>query len=99
MELLAIPLGCQNTAAKWLVMRRCAVLATAAAPNLRRAEVSLHRNGVVAILMYFCVQSGCCVPCNPSASLRTGLHPALLANFLRRLLRGRHGRRGARRCE
>ena len=26
MELLAIPLGCQNTAAKWLVMRRCAVL-------------------------------------------------------------------------
>ena len=27
MELLAIPLGCQNTAAKWLVMRRCAVLA------------------------------------------------------------------------
>ncbi len=27
MELLAIPLGCQNTAAKWLVMRCCAVLA------------------------------------------------------------------------
>ena len=26
MELLAIPLGCRNTAAKWLVMRRCAVL-------------------------------------------------------------------------
>ncbi len=27
MELLAIPLGCQNkAAAKWLVMRRCAVL-------------------------------------------------------------------------
>jgi hypothetical protein len=26
MELLAIPLGSQNTAAKWLVMRRCAVL-------------------------------------------------------------------------
>ena len=25
MELLAIPLGCQNTAAKWLVMRRRAV--------------------------------------------------------------------------
>jgi hypothetical protein len=28
MELLAIPLGCQNTAAKWLVMRRCAALKT-----------------------------------------------------------------------
>jgi hypothetical protein len=26
MELLAIPLSCQNTAAKWLVMLRCAVL-------------------------------------------------------------------------
>lgn len=27
MELLAIPPDCQNTAAKWLVMRRCATLA------------------------------------------------------------------------
>ena len=46
MELLAIPSGCQNTAAKWLVMRRCAVLATATTFNLRKAEVSLRRNCV-----------------------------------------------------
>ena len=39
MELPAIPPGCQNTAAKWLVMRRCAVLATVATFNLRRNYV------------------------------------------------------------
>jgi len=41
MERLAIPLGCQKTATKWLVMR-CCVLA------LTNLKVSLRRNFVVA---------------------------------------------------
>lgn len=40
MELLAIPLGCQRTATKWLVMRRCVLALT----NLKE---SLRRNFVV----------------------------------------------------
>ena len=42
---------------------RRAVLATAAATRLNIAtRVSLRRNGVVKILMYFCVHSGSCAP-------------------------------------